>query len=101
MKFWDWVKKKWFYWFLVISLSLLSFIRENKGGDLVGNSAYLIGTFIGSVLMIALPYWIYFKVKKIGKREKEYIYRCQHCKEAFNSEAEAKKHLKSCKKRKS
>jgi TM2 domain-containing membrane protein YozV len=56
--------------------------------------------WIIDIILIAMRYqfkgieWVPEKVSK-----KEYLYRCQHCKRAFDFEEEAKEHLKNCSKR--
>lgn len=66
--FWKWVEKKWHYWAIVVLLCMVLLLQTTSfNGDIVELTANLIGVFIGSVLIIALFYWTYFKLRKRAK----------------------------------
>jgi len=63
----------------------------------MGSLEELIGFSAGAFLVGWLVNLVISKIRK--NKKKEYVYRCQHCKKTFDTELEAKEHLKHCKKR--
>jgi len=66
--FWKGVQSKWHYWVIVVFLSSISLTLSIDNDYLIYVARImpqLVGTFLGAVLIIALPYWIYYKLKKV------------------------------------